>query len=785
MRALVIPILLWIAVLPAIVSAIEVSGDVWGTWSPVNNPYEVVGLLRVPPESTLVMEPGVFVNFKVHCKFIIDENAVLHAVGTEQDSIIFTAENHAIGWRGIRFIHAKDTSQLSYCRLEYGRATGNWPHRGAGAIYCYYCSPTISSNTISNNSTLHEGGGISCDNSSPTIIGNTISGNYADSLGGGIFCHHSNPTVSRNVITSNSAGHSYYDYSRGGGIYCYDSSPTISDNIITGNSAVDYGGGIFCGSYSSPIISGNFISNNTSWYAGGGICCRGGSTPAIRDNTIKGNYASDFGGGISCELSDATISNNTISENVGADFGGGVYCEDSSPTISGNTITGNSGAYAGGLAITRCSGTIVDNFISGNWAGSCTDGHGGGLCCYSSDLVISNNVIRGNNSFYGGGLVFMESSPIIDHCLITSNGAESLGAAIYCVDASPTFVNNTISGNITWEGQAGGIYSQASNLTVLNTILWGDSAAAQPFEILLDSLSTLDITYSDIQGGWSGQGNIDADPIFAGPYNKDFYLRWHSPCIDAGDPDPQYNDPDGTRNDIGARYFNQDVAGIVELYPHDTLIVIPPEGGDIIYDGWVFNFLGRPGSADIWTYAFVPEIGQYGPLDLYESVRIPADSLGKNQITQHVPGVAPQGDYVFVAYVGNYPSTIIDSSCFYFTKTGSVAGGIADWQSLKGWFAGGLASKESGLPTHYALCQNYPNPFNATTIINYQLPVDGYVKLEIFNLFGQRLATLVDFRQQGGNRSVIWDASRFSSGVYFYRLTAGECTFTRKMVLSR
>ncbi|MFQ5869575.1 MAG: hypothetical protein ACE5JC_06710, partial [Candidatus Zixiibacteriota bacterium] len=77
MRALTIPILLWIAVLPVIASGIEVSGDVWGTWSPVNNPYEVVGELRVPPESTLVIEPGVFVDFQGHYKFIVDSLATL------------------------------------------------------------------------------------------------------------------------------------------------------------------------------------------------------------------------------------------------------------------------------------------------------------------------------------------------------------------------------------------------------------------------------------------------------------------------------------------------------------------------------------------------------------------------------------------------------------------------------------------------------------------------------------------------------------------------------------
>ena len=314
-----------------------------------------------------------------------------------------------------------------------------------------------------------------------------------------------------------------------------------------------------------------------------------------------------------------------------------------------------------------------------------------------------------------------------------------------------------------------------------NNILWGDTAPNGP-EIYVESCNPA-VTYCDIQGGWPGTGNIDADPIFAGPYNEDYYLRWHSPCIDAGDPDPSYNDPDGTRNDMGAFYFNQDVDGIVEVYPLGEPILIPPEGGDLIYDGWVFNFFGHPGRADIWTYAFVPGMGRYGPIDLYENVRIPADSIGMNEISQHVPGVAPEGDYVFVAYVGDYPSTIIDSSCFYFTKTGSIADGIADWQSLKGWFRGDFLSTASGLPTHYALSQNYPNPFNATTIINYQLPADGHVKLEVYNTLGQKVGTLVDDKQEAGYRSASWDASEVSSGLYFYKLTAGDFTETRRMML--
>jgi len=194
--------------------------------------------------------------------------------------------------------------------------------------------------------------------------------------------------------------------------------------------------------------------------------------------------------------------------------------------------------------------------------------------------------------------------------------------------------------------------------------------------------------------------------------------------------------------------------------------VIPPEGGQLVYDGWVFNFTGYPGRADIWTYAFVPGIGRYGPLDLYRNFRIPPDSIGMNDIRQNVPGLAPGGDYVFAAYVGVYPNTIIDSSYFYFRKSGSVGGGIT------GWFPGA-----------YALSQNYPNPFNAKTVISYQLPADSPVKLEVYNLLGEKVATLADERQQAGYRSVVWDASEISSGVYFYKLTAGDFTKTKRMML--
>ena len=109
-----------------------------------------------------------------------------------------------------------------------------------------------------------------------------------------------------------------------------------------------------------------------------------------------------------------------------------------------------------------------------------------------------------------------------------------------------------------------------------------------------------------------------------------------------------------------------------------------------------------------------------------------------------------------------------------------------------GYFALSLQtlSTERGtaLPTDFALGQNYPNPFNPSTIIPYQLPAAGHVRLEVFNVLGQRLATLVDAEQSAGAHTAQWDGTdaagrAVGAGVYIYRLSSGGMTESRRMVL--
>ncbi|MCD4773572.1 MAG: T9SS type A sorting domain-containing protein [Bacteroidales bacterium] len=238
-------------------------------------------------------------------------------------------------------------------------------------------------------------------------------------------------------------------------------------------------------------------------------------------NGCANNYPNDGGGGVKCVNSSPTIENNIIKENNCELYvhGGGIYCEKSSSHIINNVICYNEGAYYGG-------GIFVSD---------------------TSAVLINGNVIYNNVTASGYGVAF--------------------GGGICCGgnESNTLIENNTICNNTVDFGEGGGIYSNTLNTCVVNTIIWNNS----PDEID----GEISITYSDIQGGWTGIGNIDADPLFADPANGDYHLTWanypipdetKSPCIDAGDPALPL-DPDSTISDMGAFYFNQIITSVEPL----------------------------------------------------------------------------------------------------------------------------------------------------------------------------------------------------------------------------
>jgi len=182
--------------------------------------------------------------------------------------------------------------------------------------------------------------------------------------------------------------------------------------------------------------------------------------------------------------------------------GGGILCENSAPTIVGNTISFNESGY-----------------------------DGGGILCNSSDALILNNSIQHNWAAKSGGGIWCGSglspSPTIINNLISSNiasGWEGGGIYVNGEGMSPVIINNTIVKNISY-GNGGG-FRMTINSPVCNTIVWGN----QPDQIH----GYGDVTFCDVQGGWPGTGNIDADPLFVESLVGDYHLTWQSGCRNAG-----------------------------------------------------------------------------------------------------------------------------------------------------------------------------------------------------------------------------------------------------------
>ena len=285
----------------------------------------------------------------------------------------------------------------------------------------------------------------------------------------------------------------------------------------------------------------------------------GETEEASIDGLTLRNGSAQNGGGIHCDAASPTIVNCTITNNAAAGYAGGIRCNaGASPMIMNCTITGNDSYFGGGIdCFGSSSPTIVNCTISENNAFI-----GGGIyCCSNASPTIVNCTISLNGAILGGGIYcVLKASPEVTNCLILGNAA-TFGGGLHCDNAFPTVTNCTFSGN--WAGVGGGIFGEFNKggtsdrseaLTVMNCILWGDFAEDGP-EIQV-YVGTPVVMYSDVQGGWPGEGNMDSSPHFVGI--KDFRLQAGSPCIDAGNSLHTYDDTcyppslGDERNDMGA-----------------------------------------------------------------------------------------------------------------------------------------------------------------------------------------------------------------------------------------
>jgi len=371
-----------------------------------------------------------------------------------------------------------------------------------------------------------------------TILdGFTITGGNADIFtnrnGGGLINEYGSPQIINCTFSKNSA--KYY----GGGIYNYYSSLILVNCTFTQNSAGADGGGIY--NYRGDINLNNctFI-DNISNSTGGGINSSGGSL-IITNCTFIDNRANDMGGGTYNSGNNLIINNCSFMRNW-AGRGGGIFCYVVNSSLSNCIFSNNSAGYSGGgICFDKSDLNLTDCSFSEN-----SGRYGGGMFNDDSNLNLTNCKFISNAGYdYGGAMCNMDNNHLsLNNCIIIANRANAYGGAMYNNSSELTFTNCTFTGNSARNGTTFAFNSSSqryeSTVGLIDCILWDDSN-----EIWNNDNSIINISYSNINGGWLGTGNIDADPIFADPDGPDnipgteddnLRLAPLSPCIDSGDP---------------------------------------------------------------------------------------------------------------------------------------------------------------------------------------------------------------------------------------------------------
>ncbi len=205
---------------------------------------------------------------------------------------------------------------------------------------------------------------------------------------------------------------------------------------------------------------------------------------------------------------------------------------------------------------------------------------------------------------------------------------------------------------------------------VTNTILWGNESSGGK-EIWVSEAS-LSIEYSDVDGGMGsvrvspdgtlewGLGMIEDDPLFVLPDKNDYRLLWGSPCIDTGHPDSL--DADGTRRDMGYRYFDQSNELTIYLTP-DTIFVSPDDVLGVTCT--VINRWQQP--RDFWflSNVMIPG-GRVFPMLGPSKYSIPGERIFQGHVDHVVPAIAPQGRYRYRAQLGMPKAEVFGQDRFSF-----------------------------------------------------------------------------------------------------------------------
>ncbi|MCP4550098.1 MAG: T9SS type A sorting domain-containing protein [bacterium] len=290
-------------------SQTSVSGNQSGLWTSAGSPYLVMGELVIPPGQVLTIEPGVEVNFQGHFKFYVYGN--LQALGSDGENILFTTDNQSIGWGGIR-ISSSAISNLSFCRIEYGKTVGDYPDIHGGALALFGSDAVVSNCVFADNDATGNNGG----------MGGAVYANGTGSASG---------PLTRFIDCRFIGNHCYGE---GGAIkFTGDMNSEISGCEFIANDCGYGGGAISCyGVEGTRIVNCLFADNYTMYGNGGALNTLGFSNTLYMVNcTLSGNSAvTGEGGAINLAYASAYFVNNIIYSNSG------MYSDDLNLDWGGN-----------------------------------------------------------------------------------------------------------------------------------------------------------------------------------------------------------------------------------------------------------------------------------------------------------------------------------------------------------------------------------------------------------------------------------------------------------------
>jgi parallel beta-helix repeat protein len=486
-------------------------------------------------------------------------------------------------------------------------------------------------------------------------------------------------------------------------------------------------------------------------------------TTDILNTILDGNFSGTPVTMISGETDAAVFMGFTVINGTGSDYttpygtfnvGGGFYLIGASPIIqncvltNNETIDGGGGIFSDGGEPTIQHCKIIENFCP-------TEGCGAGMLIKNAEGgTIAHNFIEYNNARHAGGIGLKNADPYITRNVIANNHAGTQAGGMWIYDeSSPEIVNNTISDNDAPAGTGGNIQIINGSAPIFMNNIVSFAECGGGFVVIGSAYPDLSYNlFYDNNGGdyigiIPGFNDVTGNPDYVGGTPCDYHLTATSAAIDVGNPDPTYNDPDGTRNDVGAFPYNQGPIQPVTLTCFEGIVT----GDDVV--------LSWNTASEIDCYGWFVQRTSNGSeyLDVSPLIR------------GHNTTVEPQ-DYSFV------DETVVQGETYTYRLKQIDIGGTTNFSDP--------ITVSLGIETiaDYVLHQNYPNPFNPETAIRYSLPEAGQVNVAIYDVNGRQVAELVDAYQEAGHHTVNWQPMILPSGNYLYHLEVnGVVTITRML----